>query len=62
MLTGAGYAGILSKDDKPAAAFACTGMRPHKIARLTARTCGWVCAASAKKALQQKRKEAARHG
>lgn len=59
MLTGAGYAGILSKDDKPYAAFACTGMRPHTVAHLTARTCGWVCASSAKDALRKREKEAA---
>ena len=59
-LTGTGYAGLLAKDDKPVAAFAATGMRPPTFAGFTARTCGWICAASAKEALQKRRKAAER--
>jgi hypothetical protein len=59
-LTGAGYAGVLAKDDKPVAAFASTGMRPHSFAGFTARTCGWICAASATEAIHKKMKAAKR--
>lgn len=62
VLSGTGCAGVLTaKDGKPVGAFAATRMRPHSIAGLTLRTCGWICVASARKAAAKRLKEARQH-
>lgn len=53
-LTGKGCFGILTRDDKPVAVFASTGIQPHTVAGMTAHTCAWIAAASGKRAIAQK--------